>query len=93
MYEIIKYYTLQNRKGLIDTGLFSKTRNPNYLGEIMIYVAYATMSLHWLPFVVLSGWVFGFFIRNMIAKDKSLSRHQDFAEYKKRTGLIFPKFF
>ena len=88
-----KFYTLQNKKGLIDEGLFKYTRNPNYLGEIMIYAAYATMSMHWLPFLILSAWVFGFFVRNMLSKDKSLSRHAQFAEYKKKSGLLFPKFF
>jgi steroid 5-alpha reductase family enzyme len=88
-----KFYTLQNKKGLIEEGLFKHTRNPNYLGEIMIYAAYATMSMHWLPFLVLSAWVFGFFVRNMLAKDKSLSRHPQFTEYKKKTGLLFPKIF
>ncbi len=88
-----KFYTLQNKKGLIEEGLFKHTRNPNYLGEIMIYAAYATMSMHWLPFLVLSGWVFGFFVRNMLSKDKSLSRYPQFTEYKRKSGLLFPKFF
>jgi steroid 5-alpha reductase family enzyme len=88
-----KYYTLQNKKRLIEEGLFKHTRNPNYLGEIMIYAAYAAMSMHWLPFLILGAWVFGFFVRNMLAKDKSLSRHPQFAEYKKKTGLLFPKIF
>lgn len=88
-----KFYTLQNKKGLIEDGLFKFTRNPNYLGEIMIYAAYATMSMHWLPFLVLSGWVFGFFVKNMLSKDKSLSRYSQFAEYKKHSGLLFPKLF
>jgi protein-S-isoprenylcysteine O-methyltransferase Ste14 len=87
-----KYFVLQIRKGLIKEGLFSRTRNPNYLGEILIYAGYAVMSLHWLPFLVLAGWVFGFFVRNMLAKDRSMSRHPDFAEYKRKTGLLFPKF-
>lgn len=87
-----KYFTLQIRKGLIKDGLFSRTRNPNYLGEMLIYAGYAIMSFHWLPFLVLAGWVFGFFVRNMLAKDKSMSRHVDFAEYKSRTGFLFPKF-
>ena len=88
-----KYYSLQNKKGLIEDGLFSHTRNPNYLGEIMIYAAYASMSMHWLPFLVLGAWVFGFFVRNMLAKDKSLSRYPQFAAYKRKTGLLFPKIF
>jgi protein-S-isoprenylcysteine O-methyltransferase Ste14 len=86
-----KFYTLRERKGLIEDGLFTRTRNPNYLGEILIYLSYAIMSLHWIPFVVLGAWVFGFFVRNMVRKDERLSRHPGFAEYKSRTGLLFPK--
>jgi steroid 5-alpha reductase family enzyme len=36
-----KYYTLKLQKGLIEEGLFARTRNPNYPGEILIYTAYA----------------------------------------------------
>ena len=50
-----------------------------YLGEILIYFSYALMSMHWIPFVVLSAWIFGFLIRNMLIKDESLSRHAYFA--------------
>lgn len=88
-----KFYTLRLRKGLIDDGLFARTRNPNYLGEIAIYTAYALLSMHWIPFLVLAAWVLGFFVRNMIKKDKSLSRHPGFADYKSRTGLLFPRIF
>ncbi len=86
-----KYYTLQARKVLITEGLFSRTRNPNYLGEILIYSSYAIMSMHWLPFVILGGWILGFFVRNMLAKDKSLSRYTEFEAYQQKTGLLFPK--
>jgi protein-S-isoprenylcysteine O-methyltransferase Ste14 len=88
-----KFFTLRERKGLIEDGLFTRTRNPNYLGEILIYLSYAIMSMHWIPFVVLGAWVSGFFVRNMLRKDKSLVRHAGFAEYKSRTGLLFPKVF
>lgn len=86
-----KFYTLRVQKGLIHDGLFSRTRNPNYLGEILIYFSYALMSMHWLPFVVLGAWVFGFFVRNMLKKDKSLSHYPDYAEYKRHSGLLFPR--
>lgn len=85
-----KYYTLKLRPGLIDEGLFARTRNPNYLGEILIYTAFALMAAHWLPFAILGCWVFGFFVRNMLAKDRSLSRHPGFAEYRRRSGLLIP---
>lgn len=86
-----KFYTLKLQKGLIEEGLFSRTRNPNYLGEILIYTAFALMSLHWLPFLILAAWIFGFFLRNMLKKDKSMSRYPQFEEYRKRTGMLFPK--
>ncbi len=86
-----KYYTLQLRPGLIDTGLFARTRNPNYLGEIMTYMGFAIISWHWIPFVVNFAWIFGFFVRNMIKKDRSMSRHPGFAAYKARTGLLLPR--
>jgi steroid 5-alpha reductase family enzyme len=86
-----KFFTLRERKGLIEDGLFTSTRNPNYLGEILIYFSYALISMHWIPFVVLSAWIFGFFVRNMLRKDDGLSRHAGFAAFKSRTGLLFPK--
>jgi protein-S-isoprenylcysteine O-methyltransferase Ste14 len=88
-----KYYTLQARQGLIQEGLFSRMRNPNYLGEILIYASYAIMSLHWLPYLVLAAWVFAFFVRNMLAKDKSLARYAELAEYRRKSGLLLPKVF
>lgn len=88
-----KYYTLQHRKGLIREGLFARMRNPNYLGEILIYLGYAVLAMHWLPFVILGGWVFGFFVRNMLAKDRSLARHEGFEEYRRASGLLLPKVF
>ena len=86
-----KFYLLQNKKALITNGLFKRTRNPNYLGEILIYFAFAAMSMHWLPFIVLAFWVFGFFLRNMLKKDKSLSRYPGWKDYKKNSWLLFPK--
>jgi protein-S-isoprenylcysteine O-methyltransferase Ste14 len=85
-----KYYTLKLRPGLIEEGVFARTRNPNYLGEMLIYTAYGLMALHWLPFVVLAFW-WTFFVRNMLAKDKSLSRHAEFEFYRRRTGMILPR--
>ena len=86
-----KHYTLRLQKGIIDDGLFARTRNPNYLGEILIYASYALLSWHWLPFLILGLWVVYFF-RNMHKKDRSMSRHANFSVYKNKTGMLFPKF-
>jgi protein-S-isoprenylcysteine O-methyltransferase Ste14 len=86
-----KYYSLRQDRRLITDGLFARTRNPNYLGEILIYLAFASLSQHWLPFVILAAWVGGFFLRNMRAKDRSLSRYPGFAEYRARSWLLLPR--
>ena len=88
-----KYYTLKYQKGLITEGFFARCRNPNYLGEILIYLPFAMLAMHWLPFVILGGFIAGIFIPNMLKKDKSLSRYPEFEVYKANSGLIFPKLF
>lgn len=82
-----KFYTLRLKKGLITDGLYKYSRNPNYLGEIFIYLAFSMLSMHWLPFLVLACWCC-FFIKNMLRKDQSLSRHTEFKEYCKTSRLL-----
>jgi len=86
-----KYFVLRARRGLIGDGFFARTRNPNYLGEMMIYASFAIVAGHWLPWVVLA-WVWLFlFVPNMLRKDHSLSRYPQWAAYKARTGLLLPR--
>jgi protein-S-isoprenylcysteine O-methyltransferase Ste14 len=88
-----KYYTLKYQKGLITEGFFARCRNTNYLGEIFIYTAFAMLTQHWLPFLILGFFISTVFIPNMLKKDKSLSRYSEFDDYKNRSGLLFPKLF
>ena len=75
---------------LVTDGLFSKSRNMNYFGELLIYLSFALLTLHWIPFVVLFIFILVIWIPNMIKKDKSLSRYQNFVNYKNKTGIFFP---
>ncbi|MHC5675738.1 DUF1295 domain-containing protein [Nostoc sp.] len=88
-----KYYTLKYQKGLITEGFFARCRNTNYLGEIFIYTAFAMLTQHWLPFLILGCFISTVFIPNMLKKDSSLSRYSEFDDYKNRSGLLFPKLF
>ena len=86
-----KYFTLKLKKDLIKEGFFKNVRNTNYLGEILIYLSFAILSMSVIPFVILSAFFFIVFLPRMIKKDKSLTKYDSFDEYKKKTGLIFPK--
>lgn len=86
-----KHFTLLYKKGLITTGFFGRTRNPNYLGELMIYASFAMLTVSWVGFIGITLFFAFVFIPNMLKKDKSISRHPEFAEYKKRSGLLLPK--
>jgi len=87
-----KYFSLKLKKDLISDGFFKKSRNTNYLGEILIYTSFAMLSLSPIPFIILSIFFIVIFIPRMIKKDKSLSKYESFGEYKKFSGFIFPKF-
>lgn len=88
-----KYYTLKYRPGLITEGFFARCRNTNYLGEILVYSSFAMLAQHWLPFLILAGFVGRLFVPNMLKKDQSLSRYPEFADYKNRSGLLLPRLF
>jgi protein-S-isoprenylcysteine O-methyltransferase Ste14 len=88
-----KYFTLKYRSGLITEGFFSRCRNPNYLGEILIYLGFAILTQSWIPFAILGAFTAGIFLPNMLKKDRSLSRYPEFAAYKQNSGLLIPKLF
>ncbi|MFN9932843.1 MAG: DUF1295 domain-containing protein [Cyanobacteriota bacterium] len=86
-----KHFTLQQRPGLIDEGFFARCRNPNYLGEILIYLSFAVLAMHPLPYLVLAGFALGVFLPNMRRKDESLARYPGFEAWKRRSGLQLPR--
>jgi protein-S-isoprenylcysteine O-methyltransferase Ste14 len=76
---------------LITTGLFTYTRNPNYLGELLIYSSFVALTgPHPLSVAYLLMVMVGLWLPNMRCKDASLSRYEGFEAYRSRTGLIFP---
>ena len=85
-----KHFVLQLQPGLIDDGFFARSRNTNYLSELLIYLSFALLAMHWQPYAVLAGFGFGVFLPNMRKKDESLSRYPGFAAYRERSGLLRP---
>ncbi len=87
-----KYFSLKLKKDLIKEGFFRNIRNTNYLGEILIYLSFAILSMSFIPFAILAIFFFVVFLPRMKKKDKSLTKYASFEDYKKKTGLILPKF-
>jgi len=87
-----KYFVLTHQKArrLITDGLFAATRNPNYLGEIMIYAAFCLLAQHWLPWLACAYVWLTVFLPNMLAKDRSMARYPEHAAWKRRTWLLLP---
>lgn len=85
-----KYFTLRVRRGLITDGMHRFIRHPNYLGEMMVYGSLALMVWHWLPWLVLA-WVWvGLFAVNMTLKEVSMSRYDEWQEYRDRSWWVVP---
>lgn len=85
-----KRFTLKYRRGLITEGMFKYVRHPNYLGEMMLYSAYALLVQNWIPWAVLAYFWTTLFLVNMLMIESSLSRYPEWDAYKARTGMLFP---
>mmetsp|Transcript_17857 Transcript_17857/g.20260 ORF Transcript_17857/g.20260 Transcript_17857/m.20260 type:complete len:294 (+) Transcript_17857:928-1809(+) len=91
--DLQKNVQLKFKKGLVSDGLFTYTRNPNYLGEMMIYGSFAILVGRLEPFIVLATVWSLLFFPNMFMKDQlSLRKKEGWTEYQKRSWLLLPKF-
>ena len=79
-----------NPDKLITDVMFKKIRNINYLGELLIYLGFSMLAMNWIPIIALLSFVLIIWIPNMIRKDKSLSKYDNFNEYKKQSSTFFP---
>jgi steroid 5-alpha reductase family enzyme len=75
---------------LISDGMFSRLRNPNYFGELLIYLGFGLLAMHWAPPAVLALAITAYWLPMMRRKDRSLSRYPEFERYRQRTNLFIP---
>jgi len=78
---------------LITDGMMARNRNLNYFGELLIYLGFGSLAMHWLPIVLLLSFVAIIWLPNMLRKDKSLSRYPKFEEYHQKSKLFLPFLF
>ena len=84
-----KFFQLKYRRGLMTDGMFRYTRNPNFFGEILIYLAYALLAGHWLTWIVFAYAVLYFYTR-MLVKDGSISRYPEWDAYESVSSRLVP---
>jgi steroid 5-alpha reductase family enzyme len=87
-----KHVQLALKPGLFQDGLWATNRNPNYLGEFLIYAGFGALAYQWvwIPWSVLALFMLIVWFPNMKKKDQSLSRHDGFTAYKQSSVKIFP---
>jgi len=89
-----KYTALKLQPGILITDrMFALSRNINYFGEFLIYIAYAILPMTLLAFIPLAVMMLTFWIPNMVRKDKTLASLPGFEEYRKKTKSFFPFLF
>jgi len=88
-----KYFTLKYKKGLITDGFFKLCRHPGYTGELFIYGAFAYVSGHWLSWLSIASFIVPVFQGGLVAKEKSLSRYEEWDAYKQKTMALLPNIF
>ncbi len=91
--DVQKFCTLKLQPGLITDGMFKHIRHPNYLGEMMVYGAFALLAWHWIPALVLAFFWATMFSTNMVMKEVSMSRHAQWPAYRKKTWWLLPGIF
>jgi protein-S-isoprenylcysteine O-methyltransferase Ste14 len=75
---------------LITEGLWSLTRNPNYFGELLIYLGFGLLAMHWLPAAILLLWIAAVWLPNMRKKDGVLATMPGYEAYAARTKRFIP---
>ena len=87
-----KYFTLREKKKLLNDGFMKWSRNPNYLGEVLIYSSFALIPQRNEPWIV-NGFMWAtVFAAGMAQKDYSLSKKLGWDEYKSHSWILFFKF-
>jgi steroid 5-alpha reductase family enzyme len=94
-----------NNKGrYISTGLWSRSRHPNYFGEITLWVGVSVITLSSLSGVGYVALISPLFVYALLSKgsgipllersaDKRWGEELEYQEYKKKTPVLFPKLF
>lgn len=86
-----KYVHLRLNPGhLITDGFFALSYNVNYFGELLIYLSFAILPMHWLPLLLLLAMIIFGWMPYMRRKERSLARYPEFESYRRRVKRFIP---
>ena len=91
-----------NKDSFITSGLWSKSRHPNYFGEVLLWFAIAVISfssLEGLQLITLISPVFTYILLVYVSgvrmledmNDKKWAYDENYKSYKENTPMLFPK--
>ena len=91
-----------NKDSFITSGLWSKSRHPNYFGEVLLWFAIAVISfssLEGLQLITLISPVFTYILLVYVSgvrmledmNDKKWADNEQYKSHKKNTPMLFPK--
>lgn len=86
-----KYIQLKYKKGLVSDHFFARTRNPNYLGEIMIYGGFGIIAgdcVGWIILLTIWTLLFG---TGILRKELSYMRKDGWEQYKNQSLILLPR--
>lgn len=87
-----KFFALREKRRLLDDCYMKWSRNPNYVGEMMIYASFALVAQRWEPWYIL-GFIWSvIFSSRMMAKEYSLSKKNGYDMYSSHSWMLPFKF-
>jgi steroid 5-alpha reductase family enzyme len=91
--DVQKYVRLSLKKGLIDDLALAKNRNTNFLGEMLLYWSFATLTNEYLGYLVLIVVWSTLFVSRIWLKERSLMKKEGYKMYAEKSYLLVFKFF
>ena len=84
---------MSEARGLIMSGIYRYLRHPLYTGHFIMFFGSLWMRLHPYTILMYAVFVIGQTFRARIEEKKLAAAFPGYVEYKKRTGMFFPKIF
>lgn len=92
LFSLRRAFTIMSEaRTLIRRGPFRFVRHPLYLGQFIAYLGYTLLHLHWYTAALYAGFVGAQVVRARIEERKLAAAFPEYEEYRRTTGMFFPR--